>query len=470
LTFRTTPFVLPFLALVFAWRIAAGNELVVEVSVEPGKADRWQAEYTLSESVTALVFARGNGDYRAATWRLPRGFVLERFGATDRIRRKNGKAFGRLKVSVDTYSERIPKDYTPYIRFSDGSVAVFSGQFAVGVPMSTNADDFIDGAGNENTRWPNAARITFEPGRFEQMIVATEVTGDARTVELGDGEYVYLGSAEVLETPHLISVMDAEAPVWLRELLYGSMAETFEYYERKLGPLADGKPFLLTSFTALDGRRINFTGGVVGSQMAIQLGLGDGIRDTPAEREFMAQFFAHESAHLWNNGQVIAAEGSEAWLHEGSAEAMAWLALAELGVHSEPTAISLFESAANECIAHLEAGSLATAGRRGEFKAYYECGAVIALATNGAAQATGSDLFTVWRELIDSSRAAEGSYRATDYYALTDAISMELTAAIQAVTEGEPADPQAAVKALLEIGNVAVIDADEESLGLPVMP
>lgn len=470
MTLRTLLLGLPVFLAVFASQAAAGNEFVTVVSIEPGKPGRWKAEYVLSEPVTALVFTRGNGDYRTATWRLQRGFVLERFGATDRIRRKNGKAFERFKVTVDTYSERIPKDYTPYVRFSDGSVAVFSGQFAVGVPTSNSADDFIDGAGNENTRWPDIARITFEPGRFERMIIATEVTDDARTIELDDGEYVYLGGADVLETPHLTSVMDAAAPEWLRELLYDSMAETFEYYESKLGPLADGKPFLLTSFTALDGRRISFTGGVVGSQMAIQLGLGDGIRDTPSEREFMAQFFAHESAHLWNNGQVIAAEGSEAWLHEGSAEAMAWLALAELGIHTEQTAISLFETAANECIAHLEAGPLATAGRRGEFKAYYECGAVVALATNGAAQEKGGDLFTVWRELIDSSRAGEGSYRATDYYALTEAISPELTTAIQAVTEGEPADPEAAVKALLEIGNVAVIDVDDENLGLPVMP
>ena len=436
---RISSIVLPVLAAIFAWQAKAGDGFLVDVVIEPGKSGRWQVEYRLSEPVDALVFARGNGDYRAAAWRLPRGFVLERLGATDRIRRKNGKAFAGFKASVDTYSERIPKDYTPFIRFSDGSVAVFSGQFTVGVPTSGNALDFVDGAGNDNARWPDAARITIEPGSYEKMIIATEVVRDARTIALDDGEYVYVGGATVLETPHLTSVMDSAAPAWLRELLYDSMAETFEFYESKLGPLAGGKPFMLTSFTALDGRRISFSGGVVGSQIAIELALGDGIRDTPAEREFMAQFFAHESAHLWNNGQVISAEGSEAWLHEGSAEAMARLALA-------------------------------TAGRRDEFQAYYECGAVIALATNGAAQAVGKDLFTVWRELIDKSRQAGGAYRATDYYALTDAVSTDLTTAIRAVTEAEPADPEAAVKALLEIGNVAVIDADDQGLGLPTMP
>ena len=470
MTLRARISVAALLATVLACHTAAGDELQVDVSVEPGKSDRWKVEYQLSTPVDALVFARGNGDYRAAAWRLQRGFVLERLGATDRIRRKNGKAFERFKATIDTYSERIAKDYTPFIRFSDGSVAIFSGQFSVGVPESAVAEDFTDGARNENTRWPDRAEITFEPGTFEQMIVATEVVSEARTIALGDGEYVYMGGATVLETPHLTSVTDAAAPAWLRELLYDSMAQTFEYYASKLGQLAGGKPFMLTSFTPLDGRRISFAGGVVGSQIAIQLALGEGIRDTPGEREFMAQFFAHESAHLWNNGQVISAEPSEAWLHEGSAEAMAWLALADLGIHSEATAISLFESAANECITYLESGTLATAARRDEFQAYYECGAVIALATNGVLQAAGSDLFAVWRELIDGSLAGDGTYRAKNYYALTDAVSTDLTAAIRSVVEDELADPTAAVEALLEIGNVAVIDVEEQGLALPTMP
>ncbi len=457
-------------ALVLVCHAAAASELAVDIAVEPGKSGSWQVDYRLSEPVDALVFARGNGDYRGDTWRLPRGFVLERLGATDRIRRKNGKPFDRLKATVQTYSERVPKDYTPFIRFSDGSVAVFSGQFIVGVPESAADSDFIDGANNDNTRWPHSAQLALDPGGFGTMIVDASVVTDAQSVELGEGEYIYFGEATALETPHLTSVMDAAAPAWLRDLLYESMAKTFEFYKDRLGPLAGGKPFMLTSFTPLEGRRISFTGGVIGSQIAIQLALGDGIIDKPDEREFMAQFFAHESAHLWNNGQVIAADGSEAWLHEGSAEAMAWLALAELGIHTEATATALFERAVNECVDYLEAGPLATAGRRDQFQAYYECGATIALATHGVMQQEGGDLFTVWRALIESSLAGEGSYRADDYYAETDEVSTELTAAIKAVAEGEVSDPKAAVQLLLETGNVAVIDTGEAGLALTGLP
>ncbi len=464
------PVVFLLLGLALASPVTSADELGVDITLEPAKSGRWKIEYRLSEPVDALVFARGNGDYRGGTWRLSRGFVLERLGSTDRIRRKNGKPFDRLKASIDTYSERVPKDYTPFIRFSDGALAVFSGQFIVGVPESDLDSDFIDGASNENTRWADSDRLTLEPGVFNSMIVDARVVDDVITIELTEGEYIYFGDAIALETPFLTSIMDGAAPAWLRDLLYESMASTFEFYERRLGPLSGGKPFMLTSFVPLEGRRISFTGGVIGSQMAIQLALGDGIIDKPEEREFMAQFFAHESAHLWNNGQVIATDSTEAWLHEGSAEAMAWLALAELGIHTEATATALFERAVNECFEHLDAGPLRTAGRRGQFQAYYDCGATIAFATHGAMQSEGGDLFSFWRPLIANALAGDGGYRAADYYELADTVATELTAAIRVLAETEPADPKAAVQVLLEVGNVAVIDAGENGLALIGLP
>ncbi|MEE4163124.1 MAG: hypothetical protein V2I25_11505 [Woeseiaceae bacterium] len=449
---------------------ASADEYTVTISVEPARAGRWNVEYALSSPVDALIFARGNGDYRRATWTLPRGFRMERLGATDRVSRKNGKPFSRLKATIETHTERIPNDYTPFIRFSDGSEAMFTGQFIVGVPESGNAGDYLDGADDANTLWPAEATIVLDPGRFGAMIVGARVESGPQPIAIGEGEYVYFGSAEALETPHLVSVMDAAAPTWLRDLLYESMALTFQYYEEHLGALAGGKPFMLTSFTPLDGRRISFTGGVIGSQIAIQLALGDGIQDTPSEREFMAQFFAHESAHLWNNGQVIAADGTESWLHEGSAEAMGWLALADLGIHSDAAALALFERAANECVRFLGNGSLRSAARRDEFQAYYECGATIALATHGLMRQQGEDLFALWRRLIADSLAAQSTYGAEDYYRHVNAVSPRVADAIRAVADAVAEEPSAAVRNLLEAGGVVVYEDADGALRLDRLP
>ena len=338
------------------------------------------------------------------------------------------------------------------------------------MPESVAGTDFLDGANNGNTRWPASARIELQPGRFDSIIADSGTYEAAHTIPLGEGEYVYFGSAAALDTPYLVSVMDSAAPAWLRELLYDSMARTFEYYADRLGPLAGGKPFMLTSFTPLEGRRISFTGGVIGAQIAIELALGEGIRDTPSEREFMAQFFAHESAHLWNNGQVIAADGTEAWLHEGSAEAMAWLALADLGIHTDLAALALFERAANECVDFLGNGSLRTAGRRDQFQAYYDCGATIALATHGALRQQDVTLFDFWRELITASLGGDGTYGANDYYREAEVVSAELADAIQAIAEGQTDAPGAAVMRLLESGGVAVYEDAEGAVRLDALP
>jgi len=174
--------------LLFSSAAASADAYTVDVSAEPVKAGQWEVEYVLSKPVPALVFARGNGDYRVESWRLPRGFEIDRLGATDRIRRKNGKPFSRLVATVDTYSERIPKDYTPFIKFSDGSVALFTGQFIVGVPELDSDGEFVDGASNENMRWPQSASITLDPGRFGTMIAGAAERGWV------DGEKIMLES------------------------------------------------------------------------------------------------------------------------------------------------------------------------------------------------------------------------------------------------------------------------------------
>ena len=85
-------------------------------------------------------------------------------------------------------------------------------------------------------------------------------------------------------------------------------------------------------------------------------------------------------------------------------------------------------------------------------------------------QPEGGDLFTVWRTLVEDSAAAAGSYRADDYYALTDRVSTELTDAIRTLADDELGDPKAAVLSLLETGGIAVVDTGEAGLALTVLP
>ena len=450
------------LVLVFSGT-AAARGVSVEITLIPNSAESWAVEYQLTAPANFLVFARGNGDYRTRTWTPGDEFIVERLGATDLVRRRDGQPFTGFAADIATFSERVSKDYIPFLRFSDGAQAVFTGQFIVGFPGEPVDDAaFIDGANNDNTLWPDSIRANFEPGYFGRMIINSRVVTEPETLLIGNGNgnYVYFGAATALETPHITAVVDSASPAWLVEVLYDSMRATFELYSARLGALEGGKPSLLTTFEALEAGRLSFTGGVIGTQMAFQLGLGADIVDTPAERAFMARFFAHEAAHLWNNGEVVNAESSEAWLHEGSAEAMAWLALAEIGFYSSDDVRGLFQEAANKCTGFLDSGPLREAARREDFQAYYTCGAVMALATHGAMREEGGDLFDFWRELLRSAQGA-GVYDATDYYRQLDEVSRGPARRLYRFETGKAPRNRNAVLYILEAGNVpSALDAD----------
>lgn len=448
---------------------AKAEELSVDIELTPNTAEAWDVAYRLSVPVEHLVFARGNGDYRADTWTLDDDFILERLGSTDLIRREDRQPFTAFNARLATFSERLPKDYSPFIRFSDGAQAVFTGQFIVGVPDEVDDGRFIDGANNDNTAWADATRVTFDPGYFGRMIIDANVVSEPTALAIGEGEYVYLGNSVVLETPYITAVVDSAAPDWLSELLYESMQATFEYYGKRLGRLPGGKPSLLTTYRALDGMRVSFTGGVIGSQMAIQMGLGAGIDDTPEERAFLARFFAHEAAHLWNNGSVIAADPNEAWMHEGSAEAMAWLALLDLGVYSNHETLALFQTAANDCAGFLEGGPLVQAARRDAFRAYYDCGAVIALATHGSMRKKGGDLFEFWKDLLEA-HARQGAYYANDYYRQLDGVSRQLTRRLDKFVTGALPKDSGAVLYILEAGDIAAELEEDGSIAISELP
>jgi len=456
-------------ALVAATSNAA--ELRLGVTLTPSSADEWHVEYTVSPPVESLVFARGQGDYRRDSWSLDGSFfVIERLGATDRIRRLDNMPFTSFSARLTPVTDKPPGDYTPFVRFSDGSMAVFTGQFVAGVPTKDTAEDFADGVGYDNAVAPIDPTITLEPGNIGRMVVRADVVEESTELELMEGEYVYFGHAGTIQTPMLTAVTDDATPAWLRDHLYDTLAATYEYFGYRLGALPGGKPFLLTAFRSLEGGYVSSVGGVIGSQLIIDLGVGEQVPDTPESRQFMARFFAHESAHLWHTGGGVPAAGPGSWMHEGSADAMAWLALAELQLDPPTATLGLFQEAANECVGYLAEGPLREAGRRNEFQAYYACGAVIALATHGLMRARGRDLFDFWRGLLNSGAGGEDELRVDYYYLQVAQLEAGFDTEVQAFTEQSHDDPAAAVIGLLDAAGIATGVSESGDILITAMP
>jgi hypothetical protein len=161
------------------------QDLQLGVDLSPGPSGDWVVAYTLSEPVAALVFARGNGDYRKHSWSFSDDqFVIDRIGGTDKIRRRDNEAFSEVIASLKPYTDKPSKDYTPFLRFSDGGMAVFTGQFIVGEPITPLESDFIDGASNRNTLFPPSASLRVTPGAFSRMIVGARIVEQSTVLEL----------------------------------------------------------------------------------------------------------------------------------------------------------------------------------------------------------------------------------------------------------------------------------------------
>ena len=102
-----------------------------EVRLSPEESGNWRVEYTFAEPQSVLALVRSTGDYRELTWSVTSDNA--RFGrvagidviALDEPART-------VSFSIIPLTSTLVGEYTPFVTFADGSVAVHDGQFSVG--------------------------------------------------------------------------------------------------------------------------------------------------------------------------------------------------------------------------------------------------------------------------------------------------------------------------------------------------
>lgn len=118
----------------------------------------------------------------------------------------------------------------------------------------------------------------------------------------------------------------------------------------------------------------------------------------------LAWHLAHEAAHV-HQRELALSDAGGAWMHEGTAEAFAALALRAQG---DGAAVQRKTAAAEKaCNDSTRGRSLTAAVQGGDFDAAYSCGLLLALAVHDAALRRRPDsdgLFAVWRRFAAGSR------------------------------------------------------------------
>lgn len=385
---------------------AAGQETsrttdVARIDMALTQDGQWAATYTLPQPATELIFARQPDASRVEDWKAPPGFEIVQVDGQERIRRADGQRFNEAAVYMPPLYRSLPKDYAPFSPFGDGGLLAHTGRFFA----------CPDECPNDAT-WQMSLAA---PGKT--ILASGNRTRDAASwSDSADGQNIYLGQSTPVETPDFLAVIDAALPEQIGAQLAQQMPHFMHLFAEHLGDLPD-RPMLFASYDVAHKTGMGRQGGTLPGQVFVHFYGADWDKQMsrPGFTEQLAWHFAHEAAHLYQH-QVFTDTGTGAWIHEGSAEAMAAIALS---LDGRAGAVKQHVAAlADKCRKLLGDRTIHDALAASEFDVAYACGIQLNLDIDADLRARFPDkdgLFAVWRRYI--ARVANRPATEADYLA-----------------------------------------------------
>ncbi|WP_310468023.1 hypothetical protein [Sphingomonas sp.] len=449
------------LCLVAAPAAAASSAPAATVEVVRD-GDRWTADYQLHARAPVWAFAKSILPRETPrSWRLDSvrvltpGVTLQRLGHHDALVARRGVLPPRVRLEFTPYTLDIEAGYDAAIGFSDGSVALYADGFKL-VPMASAAA--TRAAGKDESALPTIARPTRTIFVDRAGPVLARGTRQARA-QMDHGEaYVLFGTARPSIGAAMTTIFDPALPPWISAYFNREMPRILADYRARLGPSPVGQPTLMVAWAGATPGKVSLGGSVLPGLVVMTLE-GQGLATRNDKAAHHARWFvAHEAAHFWL-GQAVAYDGpADSWITEGGADLLAFRATAAGDPTFDVTA-RLAEARA-ECLPFLARGGIAGAYlREGDHRAYYACGAIIALA---AEQASGGDFGAFVRTLI--ARNPDGIVTRDEWLALLEqrAPGRGLAAAIANLLDRRQPDPAAALDAFIAragIGHAIAVKA-----------
>lgn len=399
--------VLTVTTLLAAWPVQASDAPSAPTASVTRDGAAWTAILRLDRAVPVWGFTAssqmrdGQPQWRPLQWRIETpGVVLDRIGSRDVIRSTNGAPVpSEVRLSLTPASAAVAAAYDPALVFTDGSVAMFSGQFDVFPLASIEATRDLPADLNGLDLGAEATRVTWRdaqgPVLFQGRRTDVATAADAQT-------YVLFGEAGLKEHSALATVVDAEIPAWVQDVMTAYAPRVTARYAERLGEGPSARPTIMASWKG-PTPGVTSMGGSVLPGLIVASFEGANLVERAEPLVNMARWFiGHESAHFWL-GQVVRYEAArDMWITEGGADLMAVRAAQALDPGYDH--LSVLQKEVDDCLKLADRG-VASADTRGEHRAYYACGAVFALAAEGAERRrSGGDWFDVLRPMIDANR------------------------------------------------------------------
>lgn len=420
--------------------------------------DDWSVDYVLDRDAPAWAFFNSallrdsRRPWRPDWWTVQTpGVTIERVGDYDVLRSTDGGPVPRrVSIRMRPRPGDLEAAYDPALVFSDGTVALYSEQFDV-IPLEAAA------AARDLPRDLNGVAVPGGPARVTWRDAAGPVLfkGERRAeVTAVEAEtYVLFGEATTRQGDGVTTVVDPGLPRWLGDELAGFTPRVMGYYARRLGPAPGDAPTLMVSWTG-PTKSLSSMGGSVLPGMISMSFEGEGVLNPDREALDRAHWFiGHEGAHFWLGQAVRYEYARDMWITEGGADLMAVRALKTLNPAYDARAE--LQTEVDDCVRLTQGRSIVTAADRGEHRAHYACGAVFAMAAEGAQKArTGGDWFDFIKPLLAQP---DGVLTREEWLSALTGVSRDpsLRLGVEQLLDQGAADPAAVVARLFQRTGVA---------------
>lgn len=393
-------YALPALALMGLFHAVPARAGCVPVAVRyDAKAQTVQAGLTLPEGQTSLKLRDLAPYHRSKLWSSPDGSA--RIDDAGLAAARPGQRELHLQMDVHADAPIEDRAYAPYLRFTDGTVAVYAPLFlAPSHGKTTLCPRWIPAPGQQVVGYGHAQ--------------ATPLATDMATPE----GYVAFGRPQVQRHGALMLVSDRGTPAWVRDRIAGEAPAMVDLYARTMGPARVPMLFVFSRPTPPGAR--DFKGDHLPASITLGL-LGDAWdRADPESLDQLTRFLAHELFHSWNSDPLLGSPEGEALLaKEGGADLAKIFAGGQVMGASRQALWDAVAQSYDACLLKLRRGqSVANALADDQPGAMpYDCGAALMSALAVAAD-PGDPVrgyFGLWRALRQSHmRHPQDGYRWQD--------------------------------------------------------
>jgi hypothetical protein len=391
--------------------------------------------YTTDTLAQKIAFVSNPNDSRTKRWEpVNNEFEVIYEDHQEFIQRIDGKAFNYVQLSLTPTYKHLPKAYAPFAPFSDGGVLIHTGRLFACIDLCS--DD------------ANGWRIKIEVKDNTHFIANGKVNHQpASWLGYDDGQYVYIGQQKPIDEPTFLAIIDQGLPEKMKIELSQSLPKTMTFFESRLGENSSSvKPMLFASYSNEKGKDIQ--GGVLPNQVFIHWDM-DNLDEKLKEKNFINRtlwMFAHEASHFYQDSALLVSDKSESWIHEGNAEWLSAIALREFYPEIiEPFISKKLNQAKSDCANALTKYSLEDAARKGNYRAYYQCGIIIHSLIDKKTRELSKgkkSIFNVWNDFKEQGKN-KGKTGAVGFWAVTEKyISSDMLQGLRNLTTDKLADPE----------------------------